>query len=207
LSATAKAAPRPYLQAAARRGHLLAAAGRLVRQGGWNALSMQGLAAAAGVSRQLVYGHFASAEELSVATLTHLFERAYDATAAIVRSGTAPAAVLAAAYELYLDLPAEERRALRALASEGDGDRRGLGRAKRRLRTRIAALWLPYVRQLTGLADAEATALTWMLITAGWGLADTIAEGTLGRARGRELFVRFAVQTLSAWRVAEGAPH
>lgn len=175
-----------------------------MRRGGWNGLSMQGLAAAAGVSRQLVYEHFASAEELSVATLTHLFERAYDATAAIVGSGTDPAAVLAAAYELFLDLPPEERHALRALAS--DGGRRGLASAKRRLRSRIADLWRPYVRQLTGLADAEATALTWMLITASWGLADSIAEGTLSRARGRELFVRFAVETLSAWRVAAGAP-
>jgi AcrR family transcriptional regulator len=204
LSATAKATPRPYLQAAVRRGHLLEVAGRLVRQGGWSALSMQGLAAAAGVSRQLVYEHFANAEELSVATLTHLFERAYDATAAIVRSGTDPTAVLAAAYELFLDLPAEERRALRALAS--DGDRRDLGRAKRRLRSRIADLWLPYVRQLTGLGDAEATALTWMLITASWGLADSIAEGVVSRARGRELFVRFAAEALSAWRVAASAP-
>lgn len=163
---------------------------------------MQGLAVAAGVSRQLVYEHFASAEELSGATLTHLFERAYEATAAIVRGGGDPAAVLAGAYELFLDLPAEERGALRALATE-DGGRRGLGRAKRRLRTRIAGLWLPYVRELTGLDDAEATALTWMLITASWGLADSIAEGAISRARGRALFVRFAVETLSAWRVAE----
>jgi AcrR family transcriptional regulator len=188
------------MPAAARRDHLLAAAGRLVRQGGWNALSMQGLAAAAGVSRQLVYEHFASAEDLSVATLTHLFERAYEATATIVRGGREPTATLAAAYELFLDLPPEERRALRALASDTDAGRRGLGRAKRRLRSRIAGLWTPYVRRLTGLGDADATALTWMLITAGWGLADSIAEGTLTRARGRELFVRFAAQTLATWR-------
>lgn len=201
----AKAAPRPYLQAAARREHLLEVAGRMVRQGGWNALSMQGLAAAAGVSRQLVYAHFGSAEDLSVATLTHLFERAYEATAAIVRTGTHPAGVLAAAYELFLDLPAEERRALRALADD-DGGRRGLGRAKRRLRARIADLWLPYVRRITGLGSAEASALTWMLITASWSLADRIAEGLVGRARGRELFVRFAVEALSTWRVAGAAP-
>jgi AcrR family transcriptional regulator len=202
LNSSAKAIPRSYMSAAARRDHLLAVAARLVRQGGWGALSMQGLAAAAGVSRQLVYERFANAEDLSVATLTHLFERAYEATAAIVRRGTDPTAVLTAAYELFLDLPAEERRALRALASDTDGGRRGLGRAKRRLRSRIAELWTPYVRQLTGVGEAEATALTWMLITAGWGLADSIAEGTVRRARGRELFVRFAVQTLTTWRTA-----
>lgn len=200
MDTTAKATPRSYMSAAARRDHLLAVAARLVRQGGWGSLSMQGLAVAAGVSRQLIYERFANAEDLSVATLTHLFERAYDATAAIVSSGTDPTEILTAAYELFLDLPPEERRALRALASDTDGGRRGLGRAKRRLRSRIAQLWTPYVRQLTGLAEPEATALTWMLITASWGLADSIAEGTVSRTRGRELFVRFAVQTLMTWR-------
>jgi AcrR family transcriptional regulator len=189
------------MAAAARRDHLLAAAARLVRRGGWTALSMQGLAAAAGVSRQLVYEHFASVEELSVATLTHLFERAYDATAAIVRSNQTPTAVLAAAYHLYLDLPAEERRALRALAADGDSERHGLRRAKQRLRDRIAGLWLPYVRQLTGLPQAEARALTWMLINASWGLADSINEGVLSRKAGEQLYVRFASETLSSWRV------
>src|SRR5271169_1164826 len=91
-------ATRPYLAAALRRDHLLEVAARLVRQGGWAALSMQGLAAAAGVSRQLVYEHFASADELSVAALTHLFERAYDATAAILGAGKSLDATVAAAY-------------------------------------------------------------------------------------------------------------
>lgn len=194
------------MAAPARREHLLAIAARVVRQTGWHALSMQGLAAAAGVSRQLVYEHFASVDDLSVATLTHLFERAYDATAAIVGSGTDPATILAAAYDLFLDLPAEERRALRALANESDGGRRGLAGAKRRLRGRIAELWLPYVRQLTGLATPEATALTWMLITASWGLADSIAEGAVSRTRGRELFVRFAIDTLTSWHVRNAPP-
>lgn len=193
---------RPYLAAALRRDHLLEVAARLVRQGGWAALSMQGLAAAAGVSRQLVYEHFASADELSVAALTHLFERAYDATAAILSAGKSLDATVAAAYELFLDLPVEERRALRALASDVDPARSCLTRAKRRLRTRIAGLWVPYVRQLTGLPEAEAGAVVWMLITAGWGLADSLADCTLGSDRGVDLFVRFVVHALSAWRVS-----
>jgi AcrR family transcriptional regulator len=196
-----KAAPRPYLLAPARREHLLDAAGQLVRAGGWGALSMQRLAAAAGVSRQLVYEHFSGIDELSVATLIHLFERAYEATAAIVRTEQHPEAVLAAAYGLFLDLPVEERHALRALANEGGRGQRGLTRATQRLRARITDLWLPYVRRFTGLADPEASALAWMVITASWGLADTIAEGTVSRKRGEELFVRFAVHTLSAWRL------
>jgi AcrR family transcriptional regulator len=207
VTAHALRSTRPYLPARARRGHLLDAAGRLVREGGWAALSMQGLAAAAGVSRQLVYAHFSSVEELSVATLTHLFERAYQATEAIVRSGDSLEATLGAAYAQLLDLPDEERRALRSLAGEVEPGRRGLARARLRLRSRIRDLWLPYVRQLTGLDDAEASAVVWMIITAGWGLIDSIAEGALSRRRGEEMFVRFAVQTLTAWRVSEHRSH
>jgi hypothetical protein len=76
-----------------------------------------------------------------------------------------------------------------------------MARARARLRSRIAAVWVPFVRQQTGVAEAEATALAWMLNTAAWGLSDTIGDGTLARARAVDLFVRFAAHTLSAWRV------
>ncbi len=194
----ARQPPRPYLAAPARREHLLDAAGRLVRRGGWAALSMQGLAAAAGVSRQLVYEHFATADELHLATLTHLFERAYAATLAIATSGTSVEETMRASFALCLDMPREERDALRSLALASETGR--VARVRARLRSRIASIWVPYVRRQTGVGDAEATALAWMLTTAAWGLADTIADGTIGRARGVELFGHFVDRTLSAWR-------
>ena len=197
----AKQSPRPYLSAPRRRDHLLDAAGGLVRRGGWSALSMQGLAAAAGVSRQLVYEHFATADDLYLATLTYLFERAYTATLAIAASGASVEDTVRRSFAFFLDLPAEERHALRALAIESEPGRPSMARARARLRSRIAAVWVPFVRQQTGAAEAEATALAWMLNTAAWGLSDTIADGTLARARAVELFVRFVDRTLSAWRV------
>jgi len=172
-----------------------------VRHGGWGALSMQGLAAAAGVSRQLVYEHFATADDLHLATLTHLFERAYTATAAIASSGDSVDETIRRSFALFLDLAPEERRALRALAAETGAARSSAGQARARLRNRIASVWVPYVRDQTGLSDADATALAWMLTTASWGLADTIADGTVTRARAVELYVRFVDRTLSAWRV------
>ena len=203
MATLGKPATRPYMSAPARREHLLAAAGRLVREGGWTALSMQRLAAAAGLSRQTVYEHFSGVDDLSVATLIHLFERAYEATAAIVRTDAQPDVVLRDAYALFLDLPAEERHALRALANESSRADGTLTRATQRLRARITDLWLPYVRRYTELADQEASALAWMLITASWGLSDSIAEGTVSRERGQDLFVRFAIHTLSSWRLFE----
>ena len=193
--------PRPYLAAPRRREHLLDAAGRLVRRGGWDALSMQGLAVAAGVSRQLVYQHFVTADDLHLATLTHLFERAYTATAAIATSGDSVDETIRRSFELFLDLAPEERRALRALAAETGADRSSASRARARLRNRVASVWVPYVRIQTGLSDADAAALAWMLTTASWGLADTIADGTVARVRAVELYVRFVEHTLSAWRL------
>ncbi len=201
MSRPAKHVPRSYLPAPRRRDHLLDAAGGLVRRGGWSALSMQGLAAAAGVSRQLVYEHFATADDLYLATLTHLFERAYTATLAIASSGADVEDTIRRSFAFFLDLPAEERHALRALAIESEPGRPSMARARARLRSRIAAVWVPFVRQQTGVAEAEATALAWMLNTAAWGLSDTIGDGTLARARAVDLFVRFAAHTLSAWRV------
>jgi AcrR family transcriptional regulator len=195
----AKQTPRPYLPAAQRRDHLLATAGRLVRQGGWTALSMQGLAAAAGVSRQLVYEHFATADDLYLATLTHLFERTHASTAAIARAGASLGETVRAGFALFLDLPAEERHALRTLAAELEPGRRALARARTRLRNRIAGVWAPYVRQQTGVSEAEANALAWMINTAAWGLSDTIADGTIDRRRGIDLFVRFVEGTLASF--------
>jgi AcrR family transcriptional regulator len=119
----AKQAPRPYLSAPRRRDHLLEAAGRLVRHGGWATLSMQGLAAAAGVSRQLVYEHFATADDLNLATLAHLFERAYTAQLAMAASAGDVDATIRKSFTFFLDLPLEERHALRALAVESEPGR------------------------------------------------------------------------------------
>jgi AcrR family transcriptional regulator len=187
------------LPAQARRAHLLAAAARLVRAGGWTALSMQGVAIAAGVSRQLVYEHFASADELFLATLTHLFERTYAGAEAIARAGRRLDETVRAAFVQVLELPPEERHALRSLAAERGEARPGLARARTRLRVRIASIWVPFIRARTGADDAEAAALAWMLITASWALSDVIADGTLERARGIETFVRLVETTLAAW--------
>lgn len=162
---------------------------------------MQGLAAAAGVSRQLVYEHFATADDLYLATLTHLFERAHASTLAIASAGAGVDETIRRSFTLFLDLPPEERHALRALAVEVEPGRPGMARARARLRSRIASVWVPYVRQQTGVAEAEATALAWMLHTAAWALSDTITDGTLERGRAVDLFVRFVDRTLSAWRV------
>lgn len=201
-----KQTPRPYLAAPERRLQLLDVAGRLVREGGWSALSMQGLAIAAGVSRQLVYEHFESADDLSLATLGHLFERIHAATEAVVRAGDDLETTLARAFDLLVDMAPEERDALRALASLRDPSHRRMARAKSRLRARITALWVPYIEAQTGLRGGEAQAVAWMLVNAAGGLADGIADGSIERRRGVALWVRVARDAIASLRDVDGRP-
>ena len=204
MPATKRQTPRPYLAAADRRQQLLDVAGRLVREGGWSALSMQGLAIGAGVSRQHVYEHFASADELYLATLAHLFERVHAATEAVVRAGDDLESTLARSFELFVDMPSEERNALRALASVRDPSHRRMARAKTKLRARITALWVPYIEGLTELRGGEAQAVAWMLVNAAGGLADGIAEGSIERRRGVALWVRVARDAITSLRDMDG---
>ena len=64
---------------------MLDAAAEMVGRGGWNALTMKGLAAEAGVSRQLVYDHFEDGTGLLLSTIRHLFEGAHRGTAEVLR--------------------------------------------------------------------------------------------------------------------------
>lgn len=198
--------PRPYLASAERRSQLLEAAARLVRTRGWSSVSMQGLAAEAGVSRQLVYAHFERVSDLHRALLIHLFERAYEATASLVRSGRSVPDVLRGAFEQFLDMPPDQRRALRALATGDEPRAAELARAKRTLRRRISGLWVPYIVQLTGRDESEANALAWMLLMAAWGMSDMVSERVISRPHALAMFVRLAVQALDAARRPSAAP-
>ncbi len=173
--------PRPYLRADERREQLLAAAADLVGKRGWAALGIVPLAAAAGVSRQLVYEHFADTSDLLVSVMRHLFERAHAATAKIVATAESDdaASVIRRAYDVYLALPQAQRRALRALAGDSDPESPELNRVRLLMRHESLGLWVPYVRRRTGLGEPKARALVWMFTMAAWGITDLVEDGTL----------------------------
>lgn len=68
---------RNYLNREQRKLQLLEAAATLVDADGWNGLTMISLAERAGVSRQLVYQHFQSLDDLLLQTVDHLFGQLY----------------------------------------------------------------------------------------------------------------------------------
>src|SRR5262245_26569509 len=145
-------ATRPYLPSERRRADLLGVAARLVVAGGWSALTMKGLAAEAGVSRQLVYQHFADLPELLVAVTQQLFDGVRDAMRAVAEAGQERAAadVARRTYAIYLDLPREQRRVLRAISAEPEIDSAELRRVRRHVREQIIDLWTQDVRRRTG---------------------------------------------------------
>jgi AcrR family transcriptional regulator len=171
-----------------RRAALLDVAAEIVGRSGWSALTMKGLALAAGVSRQLVYEHFEDGPQLFLATNKHLFERAYQATAEVLQHprGDLPSTIRAA-YQIFLDMPAAQRRALRALSGDLGPDRPETRKARTVMRHEILALWVPYAKRQTGLAESRLRPIVWMLTTASWGLADLVDDGIVSAAQAKDV--------------------
>jgi AcrR family transcriptional regulator len=179
---------RPYMPALNRRAALLDVAAEIVGRGGWSALTMKGLALAAGVSRQLVYEHFEDGPHLFLATIKHLYERAYQATAQVLQNekGDLPSTIRAA-YQIFLDMPPAQRRALRALSGDLGPDRPETRKARTLMRHEILALWVPYAKRQTGLAESRLRPIVWMLTTAAWGLADLVDDRLVSAAQAKDV--------------------
>jgi AcrR family transcriptional regulator len=185
---------RPYMPAMDRRAALLDVAAEIVGRSGWTALTMKGLALAAGVSRQLVYEHFEDGPQLLLAAIKHLFERAYQATAAVLQNpkGDLPSTIRAA-YQIFLDMPAAQRRALRALSGDLGPDRAETRKARTLMRHEILALWMPYAKRQTGLDESRLRPIVWMLTTAAWGLADLVDDRIVSGPQAKDVLA-YAVE-------------
>jgi AcrR family transcriptional regulator len=183
---------RPYMASHQRRRALLDVAAEIVGRSGWSALTMKGLAAEAGVSRQLVYDHFEDGTGLVLSTIERLFQESHRATAEVLRGSAGdPASTIGEAYRIFLDMPAAQRRALRAISGDFVSDQPEMREAITVMRKQIFALWIPYARRQTGLADTELRPLVWMLNAAAWGLADLVDDGTVSKERATEMLVHF----------------
>jgi AcrR family transcriptional regulator len=192
---------RPYMPSHQRHRALLDAATEIVGRSGWNALTMKGLATDAGVSRQLVYDHFEDGAGLFLSTIKHLFEGSYRATAEVLQhpTGDVPSTVRDA-YRIFLDLPAARRRALRALMADFGPEPPEARSAIALMREQILALWVPYARWQTGLAERELRPLVWMLNAAAWGLTELVDDESLDKEEASDLLAHFATQVLVSGR-------
>ncbi len=159
---------RPYLRVNDRRRQLLDAASRLFDRNGFGGITMVALAGEAGVSRQLVYDHFADVAGLITAFVEDRLAR-YSAHRELVKPTGNSKATVVATFRHLLTIPATDRRIIRlVIADTGtpdlDGARqllldhewRHARRSTRRIRPNrhdIALLWTT-MSSLLSLADA-----------------------------------------------------
>lgn len=168
-SATGK---RPYLRGPERRRQLLDAAGRLFDRYGFGGLTMAGLAAEAGVSRQLVYGHFADLDALYVAFVEDRLAR-YRAAVPDV-AAVPPDEVTTALFRHLLSIPPTDRRVIRLLVA--DVGIRALDRMRRRFLAEELTRW-PALR-----SSPHGAALVWAATSALLALADSVDSGGMETA-------------------------
>jgi AcrR family transcriptional regulator len=188
---------RTYMASRQRRRALLDVAGQMVGRGGWNALTMKGLAEEAGVSRQLVYDHFEDGTGLLLATLEHLFRETYRATAEVLQGSASDVpSTIREAYRIFLGMPAAQRRALRAISGDFVPDRPETREAIGLMREQVFALWIPFARRQTGRSERELRPLVWMLNAASWGLADLVDDGTVSKQQAMEMLAHFVEQVM-----------
>jgi AcrR family transcriptional regulator len=188
---------RPYMASHQRRRALLDVATEIVGRSGWSGLTMKGLATDAGVSRQLVYDHFEDGAGLLLSTIKHLFEGSHRATAEVLQSSTGDvSSTIREAYRIFLEMPAAQRRALRAISGDFVPDRPETRKAVTVMREQIFALWLPYARRQTGLSERELRPMVWMLNAASWGLADLVDDGTVSKERATDMLAHFVEQVM-----------
>lgn len=187
MPAETKTAKRPYLAREQRRQHLLDTAAQIVEEQGWDRLSMSALAQQASTSRQLVYQHFDSLEDLMLATGTHIFEQVYLQTRETIAAGDKDImSVLAEAQRLTLDLPPGRARALWQIIAAAFPSGHELNRFGRRIRHLITNLWRPALAREFDLEDDVAGDIAWMLVMAFWGGHRLVEDGELSKDQAME---------------------
>lgn len=180
---------RPYLSRSRRHETLIEAAAALVEARGWRALTMVSLAREAGVSRQLVYQHFASVDRLMVATLTHIFQDVYERTRDVILDAGEqdPAEIIAAMQRISMDIPGGRARALwQAISAAGTGESEIAG-VSRHLRHLLIKTTQPLLETALGISPRQAGPLVWMLIVSFWGIRQMKDAGELSRAEALQL--------------------
>ena len=188
---------RPYMKSRERHRALLDVAAEIVGQSGWSALTMVGLAAEAGVSRQLVYDHFKDGTGLLLSTIRHIFDGSQRAAAQVLGAGgTDVSSTVRETYRIFLEMPAAQRRAFRAITGDFVPDRPETRKAITVMREQIFALWVPYARRQTGLAERELRPMVWMLNAAAWGLADLVDDETVSKEQATEMLADFVEQAM-----------
>jgi AcrR family transcriptional regulator len=164
LRARPRVRKRAYLPGSQRRAKLLETGMTLVRQRGWNELSIASLAQLAGISRQLVYRHFDDVEALTLALAERFQDEVYGAAVDnLERYRGDFAATMRQTLEVFLVGLRQERLAYYDLLG-GDllppGLPRSLGQMRARLHRKLIEFWEDYYQREAGLSPRDARTLS-----------------------------------------------
>ena len=163
-------ARRTYLPSDARHDDLLDAADRLFEQGGVAAVTMVALAKEAGVSRALVYQHFADLTAL----YTDFFERRADRFFERASNQRGPADTpLVNAFRGLSELPDLDLRGMNLLLSDYPDPE--LAEIRSRVQDRFVERWTPFLPPGRDLAASRAA--LWAAVQATLSLAIAVKRG------------------------------
>ncbi|HSP30270.1 MAG TPA: TetR/AcrR family transcriptional regulator, partial [Ilumatobacteraceae bacterium] len=161
---------RPYLRAADRRRQLLEAVGRLFDRSGFGDITVAGVAAEAGVSRQLVYDHFDDLGTLCDAFVEARLAR-YRADLPEI-SALRPDEAAATMFRHLLTIPSTDRRVVRLLVA--DVGLTALDGLRERFCADELARWPNRAR-----SGPRAAAAMWATSSALLALADAVTSGEI----------------------------
>jgi AcrR family transcriptional regulator len=184
---------RAYLPGSQRRAKLLETGMTLVRERGWNELSIASLAQLAGISRQLVYRHFDDVEALTLALAERFQDEVYGAAVSgLERYHGDFASTMRQTLEVFLVGLREERLAYYELLG-GDllppGLPRSLGRVRARLHRKLIEFWEDYYQREARLSPRDAKTLSSFQYSGLHGLVVLVDGGQLSAEEAIDFFV------------------
>jgi AcrR family transcriptional regulator len=194
---------RHYLRADDRRRSILDVAADVVASRGLAHLSMAGVAAEVGVSRQLLYRYFDGLDDLVLAMVTQRFATiiaSYDAQATVV----APLRANVARNQIHLalHLAAPDQRLLRNVFGDVDQLPEDVRRAVLVIRERLVERWVGIV-DVDQSRRAVVRAGVWAVFQAIFGIWDYLADGSITTDEAYEIALGLA-QSIGG--IAGGSP-
>ena len=186
---------RLYLAKDERHTALLDIAATVVEKHGWQALSMISVAEQAKVSRQLIYAHFSSVNELMTETMSHIFRDIYERVREGIKQSRGNIASLSLfAENTVFDLSPGRARALGQMIAATHAGNTETSRMSRRLRHLLTNMWMPIMTEVFGLPEREGRVMIWMLHMAFWGAHQLVHEGEVDRETVTRLFTCMTAQ-------------
>jgi AcrR family transcriptional regulator len=184
---------RSYLRASDRRTHLLDVGAAIVREKGWENLTIVELARRAGVSRQLVHQYFGDLERLALMLAERFEDEVYEAAAAAIERHPADlAAAMSEALERFLIGLREHRLAYVDLLTAHTYRRRlhsPLRAVNHRKRRRMMELWARYYERVYGLDRADSVGLASFQYDGLRGLMRQVDAGGIAVGEAIRLFI------------------